>query len=668
MCGITSFIAFTGKYTTPKQIEQMNNQIRHRGPDDEGYYCLTTDGQQLILSGSETAKNNTQSLAPYYPQQQITNHQEQHISLALGHRRLSILDLSPLGHQPLSIDNNNYWISYNGEVYNYLEIRQELEILGYKFISHSDTEVILTAYKHWGTQCLDKFNGMFAFIIYDASNKHVFIARDRFGVKPLYYYSDDSGIYLASEIKQFTQLVSWQPCLNHQIAHDFLVYGLSDHTSQTMFEDVEQLRGGEYAIINTLNFTSITDFQIKRWYHLDTSTKQVKYDIASQKFKDLFIDSVRLRLRSDVKVGSCLSGGLDSSAIVSVMANLLKENSSSELLNTFSACSMHKEFDEKEYIDEVVTRSKAKPFFCYPNLDDLLEVNDKLTWHQDEPFGSTSIFAQWSVFEQAKKQNVTVMLDGQGADEQLAGYQGLYFQIYLNELLSNGRIVKFVQEIKAFNKIHGIAIKSTLIKSVISLFPPTLKKQIGKFLGKPLYNISWLNNDAFSYHDINPFLVGGMNNRSVKDTLYAQIIHNNLSMLLHWEDRDSMAHSIESRIPFLDYHLVEFLFSLPTEYKINSGITKKILRDALDGILPDKIKNRMSKLGFATPEEIWVKQNHQLFRNKLIEAIEICPSIFNRVQVLIIFDEIISGKRAFDFWLWRIISFGTWFKLFKVQF
>lgn len=667
MCGITGFIAFTGKYTTLKQIELMNNQIRHRGPDDEGYYCLSVDNQTLILAGNDTNQNHTPNLIPYLPEQQITDYQEQHISLALGHRRLSILDLSPLGHQPLSIENNNYWISYNGEVYNYLEIRQELEVLGHKFVSHSDTEVILSAYKQWGAQCLDKFNGMFAFIIYDAINKQVFITRDRFGVKPLYYYSDESGIYLASEIKQFTHLDSWQPYLNHQIAHDFLVYGLSDHTSQTMFKHVKQLRGGESAIINTLNFSSIADFKINRWYHLNTSTKQIKYDTASQKFRELFIESVKLRLRSDVKVGSCLSGGLDSSAIVSVMANLLKDNNSSELLNTFSACSIHKEFDEKEYIDEVVAHGKETPFYCYPNLDDLLEVNDKLTWHQDEPFGSTSIFAQWSVFELAKKQNVTVMLDGQGADEQLAGYQGLYFQIYLNELLANGKLVKFIQELKAFHKIHGIAIKPTLIKSVISLFPPILKKQIGKFLGKPLYNISWLNNDAFSYQDINPFLVGGMNNRSVKDTLYAQIMHNNLSMLLHWEDRDSMAHSIESRVPFLDYRLVEFIFSLPTEYKINAGISKRILRDGLDGILPDKIKNRMSKLGFATPEEVWVKQNHQLFREKLIDALEACPTIFNRTQVLEIFDEIIAGKRVFDFWLWRIISFGTWFKLFKVQ-
>lgn len=666
MCGISGFIAFNGKSTIIKQIELMNNQIRHRGPDDEGYYCLSTENQTLILAGKDTAQNHTTNSVPYLPQQQITEYQKQPISLALGHRRLSILDLSPLGHQPLSVDNN-YWISYNGEVYNYLEIRQELETLGHKFVSHSDTEVILSAYKQWGAQCLDKFNGMFALLIYDAINKQVFIARDRFGVKPLYYYSDEGGIYLASEIKQFTQLASWQPYLNHQIAHDFLVYGLSDHTSQTMFKHVKQLRGGESAIINTLNFSSIADFKINRWYHLDTSIKQIKYDTASQKFRELFIESVKLRLRSDVKVGSCLSGGLDSSAIVSVMANLLKDNNSSELLNTFSACSIHKKFDEKEYIDEVVTHNKATPFYCYPNLDDLLEVNDKLTWHQDEPFGSTSIFAQWSVFELAKKQNVTVMLDGQGADEQLAGYQGLYFQIYLNELLANGKLVKFIQEIKAFHKLHGIAIKPTLIKSVINLFPPTLKKRIGKFLGKPLYNISWLNNDAFSYQDINPFLVGGMNNRSVKDTLYAQIMHNNLSMLLHWEDRDSMAHSIESRVPFLDYRLVEFIFSLPTEYKINTGITKRILRNGLNGILPDKIKNRMSKLGFATPEEVWVKQNHLLFREKLIDALEACPTIFNRTQVLEIFDEIIAGKRAFDFWLWRIISFGTWFKLFKVQ-
>lgn len=665
MCGITGFIAFNQQAISVETMQQMSDLISHRGPDDEGYFIVDKNERSLVLAGKDTKTHNDRYL--YTNTQLLDKFSTTQISFGMAHRRLSIVDLSELGHQPLCIDNGNYWICYNGEVYNHLEIRKELEEIGYNFISNSDTEIIITAYKEWGTKCLHKFNGMFAFIIYDKTTHQVFVARDRFGVKPLYYYVDDKGIYFASEIKQLTVLNSWQPKLNHQIAHDFLVYGLSDHTSQTMFLEVCQLRGGEFTLININNIKNKDSFNITKWYKLPITINSISYPTACKKFEEIFYSSVNLRLRSDVKIGSCLSGGLDSSAIVSVMAEILAKSSSNELLNTFSACSIHKEFDEKEYIDEVVQHTNATPFYCYPTLDDLMKKNDLLTWHQDEPFGSTSIFAQWSVFELAKQQNTTVMLDGQGADEQLAGYQGLYFQIYLNELLHKGQLVNFCHEIIAFKKLHNINIISTIAKSFISLLPKHIKQQIGKILGRPSYNTNWLNHDFIKYNNINPFISGGMNNSSVEDTLYAQIMNNNLSMLLHWEDRDSMAHSIESRVPFLDYRLVEFIFRLPTSYKINLGITKRILRDGLSKAMPPKITNRMSKLGFATPEEIWIKQNHQFFRQRLIENLEICPDIFDKTHVLQIFDEIISGKQAFNFWIWRIISFCTWYRIFKIQ-
>lgn len=666
MCGISAFIAFQDRSLEAKYIELMNKQIRHRGPDDEGYYLVDTEENDYILAGNDSISYN--SAIPYSPCMNIDEFQDKKVKLALGHRRLSIVDLSAYGHQPLSIDNGNYWITFNGEVYNFIEIRKELEKLGYQFISHSDTEVILIAYKQWGLDCLHKFNGMFAFVIYDKPNNQIFIARDRFGVKPLYYYIDDNGVFLASEIKQFTELTSWNPHLNHQIAHDFLVYGLSDHSSETMFREVKQLRGGEAIAIDLSKFLSQTDLQINRWYNLETKeNSDINYKEACKQFQEKFIDAVKLRLRADVKVGSCLSGGLDSSSIVSVMAKLLQEQKSLSLLNTFSAGSKHKQFDEKEYIDEVVKDSQANAFYCYPDLDKLFGLNETITWHQDEPFGSTSIFAQWSVFELAKQQKTTVILDGQGADEQLAGYQGLYFQIYFNELLKSGRLIKYCYELYSSKKLHNISINKTILKSILALFPPQIKQFIGKFLGKSIYTNDWLNKQFLIFSPNNPYLKNGLNNCNVQETLYSQIMYNNLSMLLHWEDRDSMAHSIESRVPFLDYRLVEFLFSLPTNYKINKGITKRILRDGLKGILPDKIRNRMSKLGFATPEEIWVKQNSELFKAKLLESIDYCPQVFNKSQVLAIFEDIIANKRLFDFWLWRVISFGTWYKLFKIQ-
>ncbi|AUR53030.1 asparagine synthase (glutamine-hydrolyzing) [Aquella oligotrophica] len=666
MCGISAFIAFQDHSLEAKYIELMNNQIRHRGPDDEGYYLIDTEDNDCILAGNDSIPHN-QSIS-YSPYLQINQYYNKKIKLALGHRRLSIVDLSAHGHQPLSINNGNYWIAFNGEVYNFIELRKELENFGYTFSSQSDTEVILSAYKQWGVACLHKFNGMFAIIIYDKLNNKVFIARDRFGIKPLYYYIDDNGIFFASEIKQFTELASWNPHLNHQIAHDFLVYGLSDHSSETMFCEVRQLRGGEATTIKLNKFFGQSDLKISRWYNFDVrENPNINYREACKQFQEKFIDAVKLRLRADVKVGSCLSGGLDSSSIVSVMARLLAEQKALSLLNTFSACSKHKEFDEKEYIDVVVKDSRVNAFYCYPDLDKLFELNETVTWHQDEPFGSTSIFAQWSVFELAKEQQTTVILDGQGADEQLAGYQGLYFQIYFNELLKSGQLIKYANELYNFRKLHNINTIKTILKSILALFPPQIKQLVGKLLGKGIYTNNWLNSKFLIFSSTNPYIKNGLNNCNVKETLYSQIMYNNLSMLLHWEDRDSMAHSIESRVPFLDYRLVEFLFSLPSNYKIKGGVTKRILRDGLQGILPDKIRNRMSKLGFATPEEIWVKQNSGLFKDKLIEAIDSCPYIFNKTKVMATFEDIIANKRPFDFWLWRVISFGTWCKLFKIN-
>jgi asparagine synthase (glutamine-hydrolysing) len=662
MCGITGFMAFNDGLDL-KYIESMNKLIRHRGPDDEGYYIQDEFGGELILGGDDTSYSKDEY--NYLPRDNINNLDNNKAKFALGHRRLSIVDLSELGHQPLSIENGNYWITYNGEVYNHIEIRKELEDMGYKFISHSDTEVILTAYMEWGEGCLHKFNGMFAFIIYDKLLHKCFIARDRFGVKPLYYYQDTKGIYFASEIKQFTVLPEWQARLNHQRAFDFLVHGLTDHTNETLFRGVYQLRGGEFACVelNRLSDSKVFNLTPSKWYQLNTTLYKHDYFMACEDFKRTFLEAVKLRLRADVDVGSCLSGGLDSSAIVSAMALELENSSNS--IKTFSACSHYKEFDETRYVNIVTKHTDAVPFYCYPELDGLFSDIREITWHQDEPFGSTSIYAQWRVFELASQNKIKVMLDGQGADEQLAGYQGLYFQVMLNQLLKQFRLVRFIMELYWLKKIHGFNIYKGLLKAFLSILPTKFTSLIGKVLKKQKYLINWLNNDHLNYNNIDPF--SSLDKSSLQNTGYSQIIYNNLPMLLHWEDRDSMAHSIESRVPFLDFKLVELVCSMPDEYKIKDGVTKRVLRDALDGILPEAIKDRMSKLGFVTPEQLWISENAVLFKQQLEKSIASSLGVLNKDKVLNVFDEVISGKSAFDFWLWRVINFGQWMDLFQVK-
>lgn len=660
MCGIAGVIRFDNLLSA-HYLQKMADIIAHRGPNDEGFYLLNKD-QELILGGDSS---DYQGQSIYAPQDNIIKYIDFQLEIGLAHRRLSIIDLSPLGHQPLAIDDGSYWISYNGEIYNYSEIRCELEDIGCVFISQSDTEVILNAYKIWGTECLSRFNGMFSILIYDKVKECIFVARDRFGVKPLYYYQDQDGIYFASEIKQFTVLPNWTAELNHQRAFDFLVHGVMDHTHETLFRQVYQLRGGEYAVIDLKQLKVLQQSGLvhKRWYELKISQTKLSYTDACDEFKQIFIDSIKLRLRSDVNVGSCLSGGLDSSAIVLAMADQLSDRQ----IKTFSACSHYAAFDESQYVKIVAKKTGAKSFYCYPDLTDLFNSSQTVTWHQDEPFVSSSIYAQWQVFELAQNQSVSVMMDGQGADEQLAGYQGLYFQILLNQALRSGKIIKFVRELFYLHKIHKYNVIISILKSILSLFPYVVTNYVGKLFGKQKYSHSWLNTSKLRYMRQDPLLNNGENKANISATSYAQLIYNHLPMLLHWEDRNSMAHSIESRVPFLDYRLVEFNCSLPDDYKIAHGVTKKVLRDGLDSIMPKEIKNRMSKLGFVTPEEVWIQESPELFRQLLEESLEYSNEIFNRESVILVFEEVVSGKRKFDFWLWRVINFGQWMKLFKVQ-
>lgn len=615
MCGIAAIIGSNRENSS--NIKRMTDLVSHRGPDGEGFF------------------------------------NDEHISL--GHRRLSIIDLSQAGHQPMQ--KSDIWITYNGEIFNYLEIRAELELLGHKFLTKSDTEVILASYIQWGEECLNKFNGMFAFVLYNQKSKKVFVARDRFGVKPLYYWLADDLIYIASEIKQFTVLANWKPLLNEQMAYDFLNYSLLDHSDQTFFKNVNQLRPGHFFEIELNHSSKITP---KKWYDLrmqvTTAPKTPKM------FLDLFRSAVNFRLRSDVPVGSCLSGGLDSSSIVCVMNDLMKAQNFEEKQKTFSACSDVKKFDEKDFIDLVVDQTKVEAKYTYPDQNKLFTILEKLIWHQDEPFGSTSIFAQWCVFELAKQNNVKVMLDGQGADEQLAGYHS-YFPIFWTGLLKKGKLISLSKELRAAKRLHGYSYLKAIKMMTGLLLPSSL-----------VYFIRGLmSHNSQSFFNFSPAIKKENPLRSldavssVQNASFAQVLQTNLQMLLHWEDRNSMAHGIESRVPFLDYRLVEFNLGLTDEQKINLGVTKSILRQAMTGILPDQITNRMDKLGFVTAEAIWVKERApDLFRSALKDAVSASNGMI-KPDILEYFEGVLQNKKTFDFVIWRAICFGFWLKLFKVQ-
>jgi len=637
MCGIAGFIS--SRPVSGSVLKPMMDIIHYRGPDDEGYALFSDFTSDPVL-----APDNEQGI------------------IGLAHRRLSIVDLSSLGHQPMPYQDGRYWMTYNGEIYNYLELRQELETLGHSFKSQSDSEVILAAYAQWGADCLHKFNGMWSFAIIDRQAQTVFLARDRFGVKPLYYWVSPEGVlYFGSEIKQFTVLPGWAARVNAQRAYDFLLWGLCDHTQETMFQDVLQVRPGYYLLVKPQDIpASVNPVQ---WYVLKPRPFSGSFDEASLQFRALLDDAVKLRLRADVPVGSCLSGGLDSSSIVCLMGRQLDGKGHQK---TFSAVSDVEQYNEKKWMDQVTSCTHVEDHYTHPSFDGLFDVSEKLTWHQDEPFGSTSIYAQWNVFELARKNNVIVMLDGQGADEQLAGYRN-FFAPLLYGLFKSGRWITLSKEMKALKRVHGYSFRRSFENILNSMLPEPLQNAAKRLAGRAHKNPEWLDRKRLGAASVDPHRNLGWYADSVTKLCQSQLTSSNLQALLHWEDRDSMAHSLESRVPFLDYRLVEFSMGLPDDFKIKDGVTKRVLRHAMDGVLPNAIRDRMDKLGFATPEEIWVREKGtDLFRQKLREAVETSHGII-RPDILSYFEDILARRKIFDFTLWRVINFAQWVKIFNVQ-
>lgn len=656
-----------------ESLRLMNTLVRHRGPDDEGYVLFKgLDQNPLILGGRDTSPACFQSAIAYAPKDMLPAGEL--ATLGMAHRRLSIIDLAVTGHQPMCSRNNRYWIVYNGEVYNYLELREELKELGYTFISQSDTEVILAAWEYWGESCLNRFNGMFSFAVYDTLSQSISLVRDRFGVKPLYYWVSPSGLVaFASEIKQFTVLPGWSPRLNGQRAYDYLIWGLIDHSGETSFKGVFQLRPGHVLKIHLNTFSHDNaclvlhePIESAPWYVLEPRAFEGTLDEAAAEFRNIFSDALSLRLRSDVPVGSCLSGGLDSSSIVCMMNRLLLTQSTPLLQKSFSACTNEKQYDEKEFIDEVVNATGLKSFSVYPSLDNLFPSLPDILWHQDEPFGSASIYAQWNVFALASQHGIKVMLDGQGADEHLAGYH-TYFAMRQASLMKQLRFIRLLCDLRATRRLHGYTILHSARDMASLLLPVAQRKMVAKIFHTSDLDPPWLSRDLMGAEAENPFSLEQRKPSSVLKLSLLQLRATSLPMLLHWEDRNSMANSIEARIPFLDYRLVEFVLGLPEEYKLKDGITKRVLREAMRGILPEKVRLRRDKIGFATPEQLWLKNyNPQLFRNELRSAVDRSQGILSHA-VLGILDEMIDGKRPFSFLVWRMICLGKWIEAFHIS-
>ena len=625
MCGICGVI--NKKETIDRdRFDRMVDIVTHRGPDDRGTYY--DDG------------------------------------IALGHRRLAIIDLSIEGRQPFSY-KDRYVMVYNGEIYNYKELRKELEASGYHFATKTDTEVLIAMYDCYGKECVHRLNGMWAFAIYDKENNNLFCSRDRFGIKPFYYFYDNGRFLFASEIKQILEMWSRKDIYaNNQRLLEFLVLGDLDYTEETLFADIMQLRGG----YNLLFDMKTEKFEIDCYYDISTRKRAKRsYDASCREFRKLFENSIRYRLRADVPVGYCLSGGLDSSSIVCMADHIIAGREKKIDQYAVSSCFEEKEYDEQEYIDEVIKSTSVHSYKVFPDQRELFDELDKNIWHMDEPFGSSSGFAQWNVFKTAKEKGLTVMLDGQGADEQLAGYTQFY-PVAFSHYLRNFRLIRFAKEVYSYCKYRVgtekyVSAADVLINAVVSAFMPNrlklcLKRKLGYGYSEMPFSkeiIERVTGNRTLFQVSNP------------DTYSVDMMKCSMAALLHYEDRNSMAHSIESRVPFLDYRLAESVYSMPIQYKIRAGVTKSVLRDGLKGILPDKIGKRISKLGFVTPEDKWINENFEKFRAELKDAGHMLNGLIDERRIMDWFDSRKGKMDRGNFLAWRIICTGHWMRVFNVS-
>jgi asparagine synthase (glutamine-hydrolysing) len=538
MCGIAGILKSEGHVTLPT-LSLLSRTLIHRGPDGEGVWINSKK------------------------------------SIGFVHRRLSIIDLSSNARQPMHSFDNRYVLTFNGEIYNYIELRTLLLNKGYKFNTNSDTEVLLSLYHCYGCECLTMLDGMFAFAIWDNLEEQLFIARDRFGEKPLYYTFQNGTFYFASEIKALFSLgirkESYSPTWYNYIANGNIHN--SDEPKATFYKDIFQIENATYIIIDN-NSTIIKEVTYWSIDNIEINTK-ISFTQAVDQFKQIFDESVFLRLRSDVPIGSSLSGGLDSSAIV-LTAN--KYIGPQDIQSTFSARFENFALDEGVYIDYVASSVKnIHKFEVYPTSSEFLADFDNLCYYQDEPFTSASVYAQYAVMKLAKQNNVTVLLDGQGADEQLGGYLH-YYHYKLNNLFLNNDS-EFFNEKNKYNALH-------IGKDSYSLPKRILYWKILKLF----------HNKSVPY------------TKNLKSLLKKDTQNGLLQSLLRYCDRNSMAFSREIRLPFLSHKLVDFIASLPIEFLLNEGWTKLILRKAEESIVPSQIIWRKDKIGYEPPQDLWVKE------------------------------------------------------------
>jgi asparagine synthase (glutamine-hydrolysing) len=593
MCGIVGYWNLNQKPVLQEDLNRFTDALSHRGPDGNGFYV------------------------------------DSDANIGLGHRRLAIIDITDTGRQPMSFGNGRYWIVFNGEIYNFVELKTELESYGYQFMTNSDTEVVLASYDKWGEDCQLRFNGMWAFAIWDSAERKLFLSRDRFGVKPLVYHYGGGRFSFASEMKAFLALDDFSLEFNASVVTTSLTSpSMVEGTEDCLLQGLKRLAGG-----HCLTLAETGDLKIRRWWHTLEHLNEApsRYEDQVAQYRELFFDACRIRMRSDVSIGTALSGGLDSSSVLCTMSDIRKFGDTTDRLafdwqKAFVGTYPGKEIDERIYADEVVKQTGVTPVYCEMNADMYLDNFHQILFQYEEL--SDIHLGPWFVHKKQRENGVVVTIDGHGGDEALAGYSW-HLPSAMQDAIGNP--FQLAELISTFNKM-GVAVNwRTPINALKKLGSQSLNKLIAR------QKNSWL------IFDPNPFYSPAMEEDipllKGKDALFKQLYTDfhftHLPTNLRDFDRLSMAHGVEVRSPFMDWRLVCYTFSLPSSCKIGGGFTKKILRDAMKGILPENIRSRTKKLGFPNLDEGWMSFRAQEFIRDTLNTSEFKSSnLWNAPYIL----------------------------------
>ncbi len=599
MCGICGWLNTEFRIDI-STVRRMNNIVRHRGPDDEGYAFISENNVRLFRG-----QDSKDVVLPLISESEAP----EKAFLAYGHRRLSILDLSVKGHQPMCSEDGRLCVTFNGEIYNYIELRHELTEKGYVFHSGSDTEVLLAAYQEWDESCVEHFNGMWGFAIWDAVRKKLFCSRDRLGAKPFYYYRNERNFLFASEIKQLCQNSIVPRVMNDNVIMANVMWGITDFSDECWLKDIKVLQGGYNIVLDLAcdDVFRIKNCRVYKYWDIDTSCE--KEETAIARALAVHKDAVKIRTRSDVPIGIMLSGGLDSSTVVADVSEYFKETGrATSEIKTFTSC--YKEFqegDESSFAHEVNEHCGTTENFIYPDEQDTLSAWEKMIWHKEGESGLSALGA-FLLLREIGKTGLKVLINGQGSDETMFGYER-YYAWYLKDVLSRQGVMEFIRE-------WNSAARNSRLSRV------TLLAYMAYFL---CYHLRKFRNEQRMRTYVSPYLLQifrendearrFLSFKNMAELQYNELRGTQLPQILHGDDRMYMAFSIESRVPFIDYRYIEEAVKIPEYLKIVDGYTKYPIRKYVEGRLPDTVVWRKNKMGWPSPRKRWIDR----FDKKRIE-------------------------------------------------